>query len=65
MTTASSIPAENLAGNRALVSCGTRETGAAVTARLKGAVSGERYNGGGAMTFTLRGDRIARMVITG
>jgi hypothetical protein len=28
-------------------------------------VSGEGYNGGGAMTFTLAGDRIARMVITG
>jgi ketosteroid isomerase-like protein len=28
-------------------------------------VSGEGYNGGGAMTFTLSGDRIARMVISG
>jgi hypothetical protein len=28
-------------------------------------VTGEGYNGGGAMTFTLAGDRIARMVITG
>jgi hypothetical protein len=28
-------------------------------------VTGEGYNGGGAMTFTLSGDRIARMVITG
>jgi len=45
MTTASSIRAEYLAGNRALVSRGTRGTRA--------------------MTFTLRGDRIARMVITG
>ena len=37
MTTASSIRAENLAGKRALVSGGTRGTGAAVVARLKGA----------------------------
>jgi hypothetical protein len=35
MTTASSIQTENLAGKRALVSGGTRGTGAAVTARLK------------------------------
>jgi hypothetical protein len=28
-------------------------------------VSGDGYNGGGAFTFTLAGDRIARMVITG
>jgi ketosteroid isomerase-like protein len=33
--------------------------------RVGVAVSGDGYNGGGAMTFTLRGDRIARMVITG
>jgi NAD(P)-dependent dehydrogenase (short-subunit alcohol dehydrogenase family) len=37
MTTASSIQPENLAGKRALVSGGTRGTGAAVAARLKGA----------------------------
>jgi NAD(P)-dependent dehydrogenase (short-subunit alcohol dehydrogenase family) len=37
MTTASSIQTENLAGKRALVSGGTRGTGAAVAARLKGA----------------------------
>ena len=28
-------------------------------------VRGDGYNGGGAMTFTLAGDRIATMVITG
>ena len=28
-------------------------------------VTGDGYNGGGALTFTLGGDRIARMVITG
>jgi SnoaL-like domain len=28
-------------------------------------VTGDGYNGGGAMTFTLSGDRIGRMVITG
>jgi hypothetical protein len=28
-------------------------------------VSGDGYNGGGAMTFVLAGDRIASMVITG
>ena len=28
-------------------------------------VTGEGYNGGGAFTFTLAGNRIARMVITG
>jgi hypothetical protein len=38
MTTASSIRAENLAGNRALVNGGTRGTGAAVAARLKGQI---------------------------
>jgi NAD(P)-dependent dehydrogenase (short-subunit alcohol dehydrogenase family) len=37
MTSASSIQAENLAGKRALVSGGTRGTGAAVAARLRGA----------------------------
>ena len=34
MTTASSLHTENLAGKRALVSGGTRGTGAAVAARL-------------------------------
>ena len=29
------------------------------------AVSGDGYNGGGAFTFVLAGDKIARMVITG
>ena len=33
--------------------------------RVGVAVSGDGYNGGGAMTFTLAGDKIARMVITG
>ncbi len=33
--------------------------------RVGVSVSGGGYNGGGAMTFTLDGDRIARMVITG
>jgi hypothetical protein len=33
--------------------------------RVGVAVSGEGYNGGGAFTFELAGDRIARMVITG
>jgi hypothetical protein len=28
-------------------------------------VTGDGYNGGGAMTFVLSGDRIGRMVITG
>ena len=37
MTAASSIQAENLAGKRALVTGGTRGTGAAVAARLKAA----------------------------
>ena len=37
MTSASSIQTENLAGKRALVRGGTRGTGAAVAARLKGA----------------------------
>jgi NAD(P)-dependent dehydrogenase (short-subunit alcohol dehydrogenase family) len=37
MTAASSIQSENLAGKRALVSGGTRGTGAAVAARLKAA----------------------------
>jgi hypothetical protein len=29
------------------------------------AVTGDGYNGGGAFTFTMAGDKIARMVITG
>jgi|SRR6187200_612975 ketosteroid isomerase-like protein len=33
--------------------------------RVGVAVTGDGYNGGGAMTFELTGDRIARMVITG
>ena len=33
--------------------------------RVGVAVTGDGYNGGGAMTFTLSGDRIGRMVITG
>jgi hypothetical protein len=33
--------------------------------RVGVSVSGEGYNGGGAMTFVLEGGRIARMVITG
>jgi hypothetical protein len=35
------------------------------TVRVGVAVSGEGYNGGGAMTFVVAGDRIARMTITG
>jgi hypothetical protein len=33
--------------------------------RVGVAVTGDGYNGGGAFTFVLAGDRIARMVITG
>jgi hypothetical protein len=33
--------------------------------RVGVSVSGEGYNGGGAFTFVLAGDRIARMVISG
>jgi hypothetical protein len=33
--------------------------------RVGVAVSGDGYNGGGAFTFELAGDKIARMVITG
>jgi hypothetical protein len=33
--------------------------------RVGVSVSGDGYNGGGAFTFVLAGDRIARMVITG
>lgn len=33
--------------------------------RVGVSVSGDGYNGGGAMTFALDGDQIARMVITG
>jgi ketosteroid isomerase-like protein len=35
------------------------------TVRVGVQVSGDGYNGGGAFTFTLAGDRIATMVITG
>jgi hypothetical protein len=33
--------------------------------RVEVQVTGDGYNGGGAMTFTLSGDKIGRMVITG
>jgi methionine aminopeptidase len=35
------------------------------TVKIGVAVSGDGYNGGGAFTFQLAGDKIARMVITG
>jgi prophage DNA circulation protein len=49
MTTASSVRAENLAGNRALVNGGTRGTGAAVAARLKGLIQAMIQTGAGSI----------------
>jgi NAD(P)-dependent dehydrogenase (short-subunit alcohol dehydrogenase family) len=59
MTTASSVQTDDLAGKRALVSGGTRGTGAAVAARLKGAGATlcERQE---SLTDSSRGSRFSR-----
>jgi hypothetical protein len=54
---------ENIGVNSHIDVTGVERDGDAVKVAV--AVSGDGYNGGGAMTFTLAGDRIGRMVITG
>jgi hypothetical protein len=54
---------ENIGANSHIEVTGVHREGDEV--RVGVSVSGDGYNGGGAMTFTLDGDQIARMVITG
>jgi hypothetical protein len=54
---------ENIGVNSHIEVTGVQRDGDRV--RVGVAVSGDGYNGGGAMTFTLADDKIARMVITG
>jgi hypothetical protein len=54
---------ENIGVNSHIEVTGVERSGNEV--RVGVSVSGEGYNGGGAFTFVLAGDRIARMVITG
>jgi hypothetical protein len=53
---------ENIGVNSHIEATGVERDGDAI--RVAVAVTGDGYNGGGAMTFTLAGDRIATMVIT-
>jgi hypothetical protein len=54
---------ENVGVNSHIDVTGVERDGEAV--RVGVAVSGDGYNGGGAMTFVLAGGKIARMTITG
>jgi hypothetical protein len=54
---------ENIGVNSQIEVTGVDRSGDEV--RVGVSVSGDGYNGGGAFTFRLAGDRIARMVITG
>jgi hypothetical protein len=54
---------ENIGVHSHIEVTGVERVGDAV--RVGVAVTGDGYNGGGAFTFTLAGDRIATMVITG
>ena len=54
---------ENIGVNSHIDVTGVTRDGDSI--RVGVAVSGDGYNGGGAFTFELAGDRIARMVITG
>jgi hypothetical protein len=54
---------ENIGVNSHIEVTGVSRSGDEV--RVGVAVTGDGYNGGGAFTFVLAGDRIARMVITG
>jgi hypothetical protein len=54
---------ENIGVNSHIEATGVERGGDGI--RVGVSVSGDGYNGGGAMTFVLEGDRIARMVITG
>ena len=54
---------ENIGVNSRIEVTGVERSGDEI--RVGVSVSGDGYNGGGAFTFVLAGDRIARMVITG
>jgi hypothetical protein len=54
---------ENIGVKSHIDATGVERDGAEI--RVGVAVSGDGYNGGGSMTFTLDGDRIATMVIRG
>ena len=54
---------ENIGVNSHLEATGVEQEGDEI--RVGVAVTGGGYNGGGSMTFTLAGDRIATMVIRG
>jgi hypothetical protein len=54
---------ENIGVNSHIEATGVTRDGYRI--RVGVAVTGDGYNGGGAMTFQLDGDKIARMVITG
>lgn len=54
---------ENIGVNSHLEATGVEQEGDEI--RVGVAVTGGGYNGGGSMTFTLDGDRIATMVIRG
>jgi hypothetical protein len=54
---------ENIGVNSHIEVTGVERSGDSI--RVGVAVSGDGYNGGGAFTFVLAGDRIARMIITG
>ena len=54
---------ENIGANSHIEVTGVEREGDAFRVGIE--VTGDGYNGGGAMTFELRGDRIGRMVITG
>jgi hypothetical protein len=54
---------ENIGVHSHFETTGVTRTGDEVRVGIE--VTGDGYNGGGAMTFTLAGGRIARMVITG
>jgi hypothetical protein len=54
---------ENIGVNSHIEVTGVEGSGDSI--RVGVSVSGDGYNGGGAFTFVLAGDRIARMVITG
>jgi hypothetical protein len=54
---------ENIGVNSHIEVTGVERSGDSI--RVGVSVSGDGYNGGGAFTFVLAGDRIARMVITG
>jgi ketosteroid isomerase-like protein len=54
---------ENIGVHSHIEATGVERHGEEIRVSIR--VTGDGYNGGGAMTFVLSGDRIGRMVITG